>query len=389
MNVAQSSVAYIGQYPQSDARAFSGTNITIFTSLCKATHAIDLSGYAQAPSRCYQLLSRLSSGFSWAPSALPYHCWKNVKFLAPQIAHRANKYTISKILCPSSIAVAACKYPIPVPLKQQVMLYTDATVKSLVGYYPEWKTVYQKSFLSACEIEAFAFGVASRIVVASDWAASSVIDDYGIDSKKVAVLPRPANLTEDPGPINEVILHMRRQNINLITIASSWHRKGLPLCVEATAILRSMGLPASLLVIGLDPSEFLDATPEYVTAYPRINKHEASGHDLFYSVMKMSSIFLFPTRAEAMGISLAEACAFSLPILASNTGGVSTVVRPGSNGILLSLDSTAEDYAKNISMLLANDSMYSTMCRNSYHFYKKTFNALDLGSRLLHHLEQM
>lgn len=387
--MSTSSIAFIGQCSQSDPLALSGTNQTIFRALSEVTSVADLSGYRQVPSFPYRLMSKASQVLPWAPNALPYHCWKNVRSLAYQVSQRAKDYNISAIICPSSIAVAACKYPNPHALTNRVMLYTDATVKSLVGYYPEWKSVYRKSFLSACEIEAFALSAANKIVVSSDWAARSVIEDYGISPNNVNVMPRSANLPSDPGPIDTETLKCRKRNITLVTIASNWQRKGLPVAVAATGILRAMGIPARLLVIGLDPSIYMRNVPDYLLAYPKIKKYEASGKDLFYSLLRYASIFIFPTRAEAMGISLTEACAFSLPIVASDTGGVSTVVKPGINGYLLSINSAANEYADTIALLLSNDSVYASMCSNAYALYKSSFQASDLGSRLLYHIDRM
>jgi glycosyltransferase involved in cell wall biosynthesis len=57
-----------------------------------------------------------------------------------------------------------------------------------------------------------------------------------------------------------------------------------------------------------------------------------------------SDFFLMPTRAEAQGIVFNESAAYGLPVVSTDVGGVSTVVRPDW-GYLLPPDAGPEGYA--------------------------------------------
>jgi len=62
---------------------------------------------------------------------------------------------------------------------------------------------------------------------------------------------------------------------------------------------------------------------------------------------------------------LAEANAFGLPVITTNTGGVPEVVREGENGFLLPLDARGDAYAEMIAKAYRDDQYYSELVRTS------------------------
>jgi glycosyltransferase involved in cell wall biosynthesis len=98
--------------------------------------------------------------------------------------------------------------------------------------------------------------------------------------------------------------------------------------------------------------------------------------------MSSSAVFIFPTQAEAMGISLAEACAFSLPIVAANTGGVSSVVSHNCNGVLMNPNATFIDYADHVQLLLDSKDLYLKISNASKKSFDTNFTQKALGLSL-------
>ncbi len=49
----------------------------------------------------------------------------------------------------------------------------------------------------------------------------------------------------------------------------------------------------------------------------------------------MTDIYLQPSYFESLGISILEAMSYSIPIIASNTGGIPDLVSDGENGYLI------------------------------------------------------
>ena len=70
-----------------------------------------------------------------------------------------------------------------------------------------------------------------------------------------------------------------------------------------------------------------------------------------------------PSQQEAFGLVYCEACAFGLPSIARDTGGVSAIVQNGSNGLLFGADAAVEDYVAGIREIWADQPRYLAMTR--------------------------
>jgi len=63
--------------------------------------------------------------------------------------------------------------------------------------------------------------------------------------------------------------------------------------------------------------------------------HTSLNHDEIPSLLAKYSVFIAPSRVEAQGVSMCEAMACGLPIIASNIGGIPEFVRDGVDGFLV------------------------------------------------------
>jgi glycosyltransferase involved in cell wall biosynthesis len=87
-----------------------------------------------------------------------------------------------------------------------------------------------------------------------------------------------------------------------------------------------------------------------------------------------STFFLLPTRAECAGIVFCEANAFGLPVISTDTGGVSEIVHSGSNGYLLPLPARGAEYATKIIGLIENPDAYRALRRSSRDEFERRLN---------------
>ncbi len=87
-----------------------------------------------------------------------------------------------------------------------------------------------------------------------------------------------------------------------------------------------------------------------------------------------SDFFLLPSRTEAYGVVFCEANAFGLPVITTNTGGISGVIQEGRNGFMLPLNATGAEYAKLIKNLYEDNERYYQLVQSSRETYEEKLN---------------
>jgi glycosyltransferase involved in cell wall biosynthesis len=78
-----------------------------------------------------------------------------------------------------------------------------------------------------------------------------------------------------------------------------------------------------------------------------------------------------PTRAECSAVVFSEASAFGLPILSTNTGGVSDYVKNGINGYCLPLEAKGRDYAEIVHNIFHDTNKLSNLRSTTRDWYER------------------
>lgn len=87
---------------------------------------------------------------------------------------------------------------------------------------------------------------------------------------------------------------------------------------------------------------------------------------------KQAHIFCLPSRQEAFGLVLLEAGAYSLPVIASNVGGISELIEDRVNGILVPSDDVCA-LAASLRMLLGTPQLGRQMGDSLYQKVESRF----------------
>ena len=252
-----------------------------------------------------------------------------------------------------------------------IVYASDATFAAMWGYYDDFADLLSLSRLEGNLVERRAIGKAARVLYASDWAKDSAIRDYGADPRKLHVIPFGANL-ENPPDESTLLTRTREQRLRLLFVGVEWQRKGGPIAVQTFNALRRMGIPVTLAVVGCKPPG-LPETPD-LTIVPFLNKNDPGQNQQLVDLYLNSDILLLPTRAECSGIAFCEAAAYGLPVFATQTGGVPSVVVNGVTGSLLPLHATGDDYARAIAELWRDATRLRAMTQASRQAFEQRLN---------------
>ncbi len=193
-------------------------------------------------------------------------------------------------------------------------IYTDHTYRANWRYHPPRKT--WRVYPGWEEMERKAYTDARMIFVSSQFAADSLVEDYGIEDGRVRVVGSGSNI-EPPVEIGP------RGGGRILFVGVEWERKGGPWLLEAFERLREKHPGVELDVVG--------CAGEHPTArfHGRVSPEEVRE---FYA---RADIFCLPSLAEPSASVLAEAAAFGLPIVGTRVGGTPERVVEGETGWLV------------------------------------------------------
>lgn len=254
------------------------------------------------------------------------------------------------------------------------VFWTDATFASMLGFYDSFSRLAPVSLRTGHEIEQRVLDRCSLAVYSSSWAATSAERDYRLDPSRLLVLPFGANL--DPTPDRDAVEAFvqaksrsdRRETCELLCIGVDWRRKGIDVVVAVSRALTARGIKNRLRIAGCHPPRGA-ALPPNVEIVGFLDKNSPEGQKRLHDLYRESHFFLLPSRAEAFGIVLSEACSFGVPCLGTNVGGVTDVIRPGINGQRFPLDTPADAYAEWIETLWKDPDKYQRFALATYEDY--------------------
>jgi len=166
------------------------------------------------------------------------------------------------------------------------------------------------------------FRNAVQCVAWSTWAAASIVEDYGVDQSRVTVVP--------PGVDTRMWLPATRgprrpdDAIGLLFVGGEFERKGGDLLLEAIEYLGPRVRATIVTRSEVRPTDGVRVLHDITPNDPRL-----------IAAYRAADVFVLPTRAETFGIAAVEAQAAGLPVIASDLGGLSDIVKDGVTGQLI------------------------------------------------------
>jgi glycosyltransferase involved in cell wall biosynthesis len=246
----------------------------------------------------------------------------------------------------------------PAPL----ILVHDATWHQLLDFYPgyERSNLAPETVRGGLELDRRALATCDRALYASQWAANSAVQDYGVDRSKVKVVPLGAGLAIAPSrdAIARSIDARRHGPMRLLFVGVDWHRKGGDLAIEVARRLHDGGISVELQIVGCEPPGTL---PDFVRRFGFLSKQNPQQAALIHRLFLEASFFIMPSRAECFGLVFCESAAFGLPVIATNVGGIPEILGDQEWGMMLSPAAPPEEYARVIRAACADFAKYERM----------------------------
>ena len=277
-----------------------------------------------------------------------------------QIVSRVRSSHPDVVLTTSTIPVPAWRDPVP------LAIWIGSTFHQMIDYYSEFANLSPRTIRVAEAAEGSALRQASLVIAASAWAAASVRDDYGVDSRRIRVIPwGGAEVLSEP---DRATTREAPSTCRLLAVGRDWHRKGMDLAVETLLALRDRDAKVELDIVGARPPRGYSSVPG-VRIHGWLDKSRPAQRDLLLELYAHASFFLALSRAECYGTVVNEALSAGTPVIATRTGGLASAVTDGETGLLVDTPVQPDLLSARLLELWADRDVYETMrvrCRSHY-----------------------
>lgn len=334
-------IAFLSSLNPNDRNNWSGTLFSLYTSLQKRHRVVWIGGHV----------------FS---DVLEFHnaSHKNGELFFPENYALLFGKLISDMLKKECYDVIVCRdYFFAAYLVSDVpLIYIGDTTFHLFNQYMNWQD--EQLIELAERLESLAIQKAEKIIYCSEWAKQSAIHDYDANPQKIEVIEFGANVIDNgflPDNLSPANL-----SCNLLFIGRNWNMKGGNKVLEIYHNLKGRGFQCTLTIIGSQPTECIQNDPN-IKVYPFIDKTNANDRLKFHEILTHSHFLLLPTRFDCYGIAFCEACAYGIPSLGTDVGGVSQIIKEGRNGFLFDIDASSTEYADKIENIFNDYAAYSKL----------------------------
>ncbi|HKI85678.1 MAG TPA: glycosyltransferase family 4 protein [Thermoanaerobaculia bacterium] len=301
---------------------------------------------------------------------------------------RSWKFPVSKAWRASRVldrAVASSRpdavftlFPAPLVFWRRAIPCVFALDTTFLGQEEDWPLYGPLALRLSVWEERRAFARSTRLLTYSAWARRDLIENYGIESERIAVTPMPSSLPTSSVPTAIDPWRDKRLTspLRLLLVGRVRKRKGIDTAIETVREINAAGTPAELTICGLDGSD--SDFVKYAGLYRKSDPVELAAYTELY---RRAHLLLHPAIFEAAGIVPSEAAAFGTPTITNATGALATTVAHGVSGLVLPKGSPPSAYRAAILELIRSPEAYYELCRSTRRRYEQELNWEVTGTR--------
>lgn len=356
------------RYNPLDRDAGSGVDFNLYESLQRQGCELKIIGpFADHPGfyeKVYRKVHRLFSRKRTAKFSEAY-----LHDCAQRVDQAAEEYQPDAIFTHNLIPLVYSKITIPVIYKTDAILY---------NMHEQWPTYSKFEFHRMLRWEEKALKRSTLVITASLWAKQALVEHYHLAEKQIVVLPIPSSLPIEIIPVKISENPISREDLRLLAVAKDYNLKGIDIAIEATRMLRAMGINATLRIVGQDGKN--EDGIEFMGLY---KKSDPDQFKTYISHYQWAHLLIHPARYEAAGIVCGEAASFGVPTITNAAGGLATTVKDGVSGVVLPKGSSPNQYAEVVEQFLASPDQYQKLRITTRKRYEEELNWDAAGKKII------
>jgi len=193
--------------------------------------------------------------------------------------------------------------------------------------------------------------------------------------REVEIVPMGADLSMfNPNVKSDIKKDYKINGPIILTVGRLSKEKGIEYTIKAMPTILKKIPEIKLIIVGAGPEENnlkklskkLNLTGNVVFTGGIPNKNLSR----FY---KSADVFVLPSLREGMGLVLLEAMACGTPVIGSNTGGITDIIKYGESGFLVK-PKDPEDIAEKIIVLLSNKELQQKFSEEGLKIVRERFS---------------
>lgn len=216
------------------------------------------------------------------------------------------------------------------------------------------KTMYQKADKIICDCED---------------TANALEKYYNLSRRKITVIPIGIDLTRF-----KPLKNIKKIPNSLIFVGRLDKRKGIDFLIETLPLVKRKILGIKLFVIG--SGKLKPKLEKYINNHHLEKNVQFLGFVPDKELLKwynQTEIAVIPSAFEGFGITVIEAMACGMPVLATKVGGIKNIIKNGQNGILVEYGNKKQ-MAKQIIRLLNNQLLRKKLMKAGLKTVKENYN---------------
>lgn len=319
-------IGILSPWDMKDPRAWSGVIAPMVESLGKQADVICL----QVPAVGDSLIDRALTKFlgTLGYTYLPQDAFATTVRKALAV-HKLLKDNMPDMV----ISLAASKESLGVPRGIPVVQVTDSSFLSMIDGYFQNEKISKISLIQGILLDRLVAKKSDYYCVASEWSAQQLIRDAKVNPGKIEVIPFGPGVSPPDGFKRNSL--RSSEGLSVLFIGSHWFRKGGDRALAIFQKVSQYRNDISMTIVGASHEGHQDG----IVYFSKISKSELS------SLYLSHDLLLEPTRASAGGVVVTDALNHGLPVVATNIGGIPTLVKDGVTGWLVSDEGAVENTA--------------------------------------------
>ncbi|GFG54429.1 glycosyltransferase family 4 protein [Mycolicibacterium agri] len=205
-----------------------------------------------------------------------------------------------------------------------IVTYEDMTVQQTKVFpYRGWDLLSERAYRSRVRRQHAVYEQAVACCLTSQWAARSVIDDYGVPASKVHAVGVGCNHRAPES--NEGKLQRDWSAPRFLFVGIDWERKNGAGVLEAFRSVKKVAPSATLDVVGRHPP----LHEAGVTPHGVLRLDDPVEIERLSRLFSEATCFVMPSYTEAFGIAYVEAAAAGIPSIGTVSGGSEFLIGDG------------------------------------------------------------